>query len=240
MSRIQKAVTPIKLLSFLLVVVMAAIAVNGSGTVVASSSGKSYSYNTIGQDVTPTHNLNTVNPVTDSTSEDLTKALVPDTDELSEQADEGFIYCSQIALSEELQRFTYERCKELDLDYSIVLALIWRESGFNPHAIGYNSNGTRDHGIMQINDVNINWLSRELGLNNLMDPKENITAGTEMLSRFTEKYGLNNGLMAYQHGEQGMLNKVRRGATTDSQVQLVYTKSSEFESIIDNSKISNI
>ena len=41
-----------------------------------------------------------------------------------------------LPLSEELQRYTYNRCQELGLEYEMVLAIMWRESRFQPTAVG--------------------------------------------------------------------------------------------------------
>ena len=144
-----------------------------------------------------------------------------------------FVYVPEIPLSEEVQQHAYKECSKHDLVYSVVLALMWRESRFKINAVGYNTNGTRDHGVMQINDVNKGWLYQELGIQNLMDPEQNITAGTEMLGRLRAKHGMHNALMAYQYGEQGMLNRLARGVTTNEQVQLLYTKSEEFEQLLE-------
>lgn len=144
-----------------------------------------------------------------------------------------FVYVPEIPLSEEVQQHAYKECQKHDLVYSVVLALMWRESRFDANAVGYNTNGTRDHGVMQINDVNKGWLYQELGIQNLMDPEQNITAGTEMLGRLRAKHGMHNALMAYQYGEQGMLNRLARGVTTNKQVQLLYAKGEEFEQLLE-------
>lgn len=145
---------------------------------------------------------------------------------------DGFVYSSEIPLSRELQEFTYQRCQEMNLDYPVILALMWRESRFNPYAVGYNSNGTTDSGIMQINDVNRPWLASELGITNLLDPYENITAGTELLGRLAADHGQHYGLLAYQYGEYGMLNRVSSGMTTSSLTEVLYGKAAEFEKIL--------
>lgn len=159
-------------------------------------------------------------------------ALNPKPEVVEEAVQSGFLYSSKIPLSRELQEYTYERCQAQGLEYEMVLALMWRESRFTLDAVGYNSNGTRDNGVMQINDVNKAWLHRELGITDLMDPKQNIEAGTAILGKFTEKYGAHNALLAYQYGEQGMRNKLAQGVTTNKQIQLVYTKQADFERLL--------
>lgn len=164
---------------------------------------------------------------------DLSMAKTNRTIKKSTQADlSEFVYTPDIPLSEELQLFTYEQCVEQDIDYTLVLAVMWRESRFKTGVVNVNRNGTRDSGIMQINDVNKGWLAKELGITDLMDPKQNIIAGTTMLGRLTEKYGEHNALMAYQYGEGGMQRKLSQGVTTNKQIQLVYTKQADFAALL--------
>ncbi|MDR2933611.1 MAG: lytic transglycosylase domain-containing protein [Oscillospiraceae bacterium] len=146
---------------------------------------------------------------------------------------EDFVYSPDIPLSEELQRYTYEQCIVNELDYELVLALMWRESRFQLEAVHYNRNGTMDSGVMQINDVNRGWLKKELGITDLLDPWQNIEAGTTLLGRFTRKYGEHNALMAYQYGESGMERKLSQGVTTNKQIELLYAKREDFESLFE-------
>ena len=144
----------------------------------------------------------------------------------------SFAYLSGIPMSYELQQYTFERCKELNLDYEWVLAIMWRESRFQVDAVNVNANGTKDSGIMQINDVNKDWLFHEHGIDNLMDPMQNIDAGTAMLAQFVEKYGEHDALMAYQYGETGMQKKIEQGIVTNANIALVMEKRQEFEELI--------
>lgn len=145
-----------------------------------------------------------------------------------------FVYLPGIPMSYELQAYTFTRCEELSLDYALVLAIMWRESRFQVNAVNLNANGTQDNGIMQINDVNKDWLFQEHGISDLMDPRQNIGAGTAMLAHFIEKYGEHDALMAYQYGETGMQQKFEQGVTTNDLITLVQTKRGEFHSLLQN------
>jgi soluble lytic murein transglycosylase-like protein len=146
--------------------------------------------------------------------------------------DIGFVYSDAIPLSRELQEHTYQECQQFELDYKTVLALMWRESRFQVSAVHINRNGTQDSGIMQINDVNKGWLLEELGITDLMDPMQNITAGITLFGRLAQKYGEHYALMAYQFGEQGMLNQIDKGVTTTRQIQDVYDKRAQFAELL--------
>ena len=143
-----------------------------------------------------------------------------------------FVYLPDVPLSEDLQKYTYEQCIDNQLDYSVVLALIWRESRFDFDAIGINANGTQDSGLMQINDVNLEWLEREIGITDIMDPVQNIKAGTSILGIFSKKHGMHNALFAYQYGEIGMLRKVESGDTVNDHVRILYDKSMYFKDMM--------
>ena len=143
-----------------------------------------------------------------------------------------FVYMPQLELSEELQRYTYEKCMEEKIDYTLVLALMWRESRFKVDAVGYNSNGTKDNGLMQINDVNRAWLARDHGINDLLDPHQNIAAGTGILGQLTDRHGMHNALMAYQYGESGMKRRLAQGITTNKLIEALYLKKAELDELL--------
>lgn len=145
---------------------------------------------------------------------------------------DGFLYCEAIPLSYALQKYTYEACGRNGVDYDLVLALMWRESRFQVNAVHVNTNGTRDNGIMQINDVNRGWLLEQHGIVDLMDPKQNIEAGTIMLGGLVEKYDVHRALMAYQYGEQGMKRKLWEGVTTNRQISMLYEKQQDIRSLL--------
>ena len=143
-----------------------------------------------------------------------------------------YIFNQQIPLSAELQAHTYEQCIKNDLSYPLILAIMWRESRFQLDAVNINQNGTQDSGVMQINDINKDWLAQELGVEDLMDPRQNITAGTEMLGRFTRKYGEHKALLAYQFGETGMEKRLEKGLESSEQLEILYAKRADFEEIL--------
>jgi soluble lytic murein transglycosylase-like protein len=72
----------------------------------------------------------------------------------------------------------------------LLYAISKGESSFNPMAINYNTNGTYDYGLMQINST---WepALRKLGIswNNLADPCTNVMVGAWVLSQCIRDYG---------------------------------------------------
>lgn len=105
-----------------------------------------------------------------------------------------------IPLSEDLQKFTYYLCNEYGIEYSLVIALMERESKFDINAIGDGVN----YGLMQIHTINHTWLSEELGIIDFLDPYQNVQAGIYMLCDLFKKYdNTDQVLMAYNSGESG-------------------------------------
>lgn len=125
-----------------------------------------------------------------------------------------------ISLPLEQQKYAYNLCQQYGLQYELFLAVMYKESGFNPNAIG----GGNSYGLCQIHVSNHAKLSRNLGVSNFLDPYDNMTAGAYLLANYmssarskvsgdaVEVYGLN----AYNMGEgayytscysQGILNR---------------------------------
>jgi len=109
-------------------------------------------------------------------------------------------YELDVPLENELQSYIYELCTESDLPYTLVIALIERESSYRADVISK----TDDWGLMQINSINHKTLADELGITDFLDPEQNCTAGIHMLSQYYRKYGdCHLALMAYNLGEKG-------------------------------------
>lgn len=111
----------------------------------------------------------------------------------------------ELPLPPDFQIHSQSVCKAYGLPLDKVYDVMYHESRMLPDVPdNINRNGTRDRGLMQINEVNWSWLS-DLGLN-VNDPKDNIAAGCYLLSMHTQKYGLQDGLRAYAVGVRGMKN----------------------------------
>ena len=113
-----------------------------------------------------------------------------------------------VPLSDEVQDRIIELCKEADIDPRMVFAIIHHESRFDPSVVSK----TNDYGLMQINRGNHGWLSKELGITNLLDPIQNVEAGIYILSLLVPKYdNIHKVLMCYAAGENGAKKKFNRG-----------------------------
>jgi len=120
----------------------------------------------------------------------------------SYELENDFVFTTEIPVTfgEDLQEFTYYLSAAYDIDYTLVLAIISKESSFMSDGIS----STNDYGLMQINACNHEWLTEELGITDFIDPYENIKAGLFILRGLFEKYdSTSKVLMAYNMGENG-------------------------------------
>ena len=98
----------------------------------------------------------------------------------------------------DFQKVMYESCQKYDVPFALALAVAEKESGFNPDA----ESRTDDHGIMQINRCNFEYL-RNKGIDPLTY-EGNIEAGVMLLGENLTRYG-DEGLavMTYNCGRTG-------------------------------------
>ncbi|MBR5227748.1 MAG: transglycosylase SLT domain-containing protein [Clostridia bacterium] len=133
--------------------------------------------------------------------------------------DSGFVLYN-IKLSADLQRYAYNMCKKYNIPYETFLAVMYVESGFNNNSIS----STNDYGICQINMCNYNYLNRNLGITDLLNPYDNIKAGAFWLSRYYKSWSKynsgelleRNALNSYNFGEAGYRQYINQGGTAYS------------------------
>src|SRR5260370_31650095 len=92
------------------------------------------------------------------------------------------------------------------VDRALLMALAWRESGFNAAAVGPpNANGSRDWGLMQINDANPARFNLTTHTAH-PDPLANVRAAAQLLAEL-EPHALNR-------GDLGSLDTARQDRAT--------------------------
>lgn len=115
------------------------------------------------------------------------ESLLPDLNTIAQEVQlKNEYYIPGIELSQELQRHTYLLSKIYNVDYSLIISIMWVESRFDPQALNTaNSNGTYDIGLMQINSTNIEWVNELAGRElDLYNPYDNIEAGILIYSTY--------------------------------------------------------
>ena len=104
-------------------------------------------------------------------------------------------------LPEKMQIYIRCLCKQYDVPYALVLAMIERESGYVFDAVGDDGNSI---GYMQIYEKWHTERMERLGVNDLKNPYHNVLVGIDFLSYLLEKYGtVQDALAAYNYGEKG-------------------------------------
>jgi hypothetical protein len=97
-----------------------------------------------------------------------------------------------IKLPIDLQEFLWQKCKESNWDYEMILGLLYLESeGFDVKLVSLNTNGSKDLGLAQINNnkKNMLWYAQLSGFNekfNPFNPKHAICACIEGLNFYRE------------------------------------------------------
>jgi soluble lytic murein transglycosylase-like protein len=82
-----------------------------------------------------------------------------------------------------------DKASEMGVDPDLALAVAFRESSFNPNALGQPIKGDpnrRAIGLMQIDPVNAKGL--KMTIEDLADPEKNIAAGIQILRENLDRY----------------------------------------------------
>ena len=108
-------------------------------------------------------------------------------------------YNEEIPLDAELQLHIVNECEKANIRPEIVFAMIQRESSYKADAIGDNGDS---YGLMQVQPKHHYARMLELNCTNLLDPKQNVTVGIDILAELINKdKGIVWALMAYNGGE---------------------------------------
>lgn len=128
-------------------------------------------------------------------------------------------------LDKATQQFTFYLCKGYDIDWTLVMALMQKESSFRSDIIS----PTEDYGLMQINKMNHEWLTDTIGVTDYLDKEQNIRAGVFVLRKLFEEYtDPNLVLMAYNMGADGAETLWNKGIYTTPYVDDILTYQAEF------------
>lgn len=140
----------------------------------------------------------------------------------------GFKYNPDIPLSEDIQKYAYNKCQESGIDYSIFLGLMRKESSFNPEVVSK----TNDYGLCQINKGNHNWMREVFGSDwDPMNPYDNIDASIFMLSKYTKDYNCDNYhvlLMNYNMGHGNAVECFNNGIYSSKYSRAIMNYAKEY------------
>lgn len=104
-----------------------------------------------------------------------------------------------VPLDEELQLHIIERAEAHGIDPAIIMAMAYRESGFNANAIG---DGGDSFGLLQIQPRWHYARMERLGCTDLLDPFQNVTVAVDYLAEQIDRYDgdVAKALVAYNQG----------------------------------------
>ena len=109
-----------------------------------------------------------------------------------------------INFAQEYKQYAYNICKKYGVDYPLFISIIYCESRFNPNA----SNGGLYLGLCQVAATHLPNLSSTLGISDLFDPYDNMTAGAYLLSYYINANGSVEGGLASYGGGASYINLV--------------------------------
>lgn len=118
-------------------------------------------------------------------------------------------------LSDDVQQYIYDRCNEYGVPYELIMAIIKKESTFNPNA----SNGSCV-GLMQLNAAYNSATAASLGVS-LYDACGNALVGITTVADLLNRYSIHDALMCYNMGEYGARNYLG-GTTSYSRTVVAY------------------
>lgn len=131
-----------------------------------------------------------------------------------------------VPLSEDLQDYIFEVCEAYDIDPSIVVAVIWKESTYNASAMGDNG---RAYGLMQVQPRWHRERIKRLGVTDLLDPYQNILVGVDYLAELYHNRGsMKWALMAYNGGPD-YANRMTKSGSVSGYAKAVLKKQGELK-----------
>lgn len=102
---------------------------------------------------------------------------------------------------EKMQIYTYCLCKQYNVRYALIVAMIEQESGYRFDRTGDDGNSI---GYMQIYESAHTDRMEALGCEDLSNPFQNVRVGIDYMAELIEKYGtIQDALAAYNYGEKG-------------------------------------
>ena len=131
-----------------------------------------------------------------------------------------------VPMSAELQDYVRAVSADYGIPFELTMAVIYVESGFDSSAIS----STGDYGLMQISYVNHEWLKGELGVEDFLDPYENILGGVYILKDKIRESGgdFTIALMRYNRGNAVALQQMSQGIFSTPYTEKVLSKYYEY------------
>lgn len=132
-------------------------------------------------------------------------------------------------LNYDLQDYIRELCEKNEIPMSLVIAMIEVESSFRTNVVS----STSDYGLMQINKINHEWLSKKYGITDFLDPYQNVLCGISIIAQHYHRYeNVDKSLMAYNLGTTGAKRLWDKGVYETSYTRKIKTVMEVYENEI--------
>ena len=136
-----------------------------------------------------------------------------------------------VPLSHSLQKYIYEVCADEEVPVALVIAMIDKESQFNPEEVS----DTDDYGLMQINECNFTQLQEDYRTADMLDSYQNVFCGIKIIGSYLKTYGdYSKALMAYNMGEYGAKKAWENGIEISSYSKAVLDLFEQYEEVLNN------
>ena len=141
------------------------------------------------------------------------------TDSVEETEEPVFYF--DIPLDEEMQDYIRSLSVEYEVPMELIIGMIDVESSFRTDVVSE----TFDYGLMQINSINHEWLSDELGITDILDPKQNVLCGIYIISGHLKATNgdVTKALMRYNNGPTGARRLWEQGIYSTSYTDKINT-----------------
>ena len=124
-----------------------------------------------------------------------------------------------VPLDEKLQDHIFAECEKYEIDPSIIIAMIGRESNYRANVVGDSG---RSFGLMQIQYKWHSGRMEKLGCDDLLDPYQNVTVGIDLLGELLDRgKGIEWALMAYNGGASYADRLTKEGRVSDYVVSVM-------------------
>ena len=132
-----------------------------------------------------------------------------------------------IPLSQDLQIWLIDYCKDIHINPYMIMAMCERESQYNANAVGDSG---RSLGIMQIQPKWHEWRMDKLGCDNLLDARQNMMVGIDILMDLYSKCNDTAWVLMAYNGGSAYANRNYNAGNISEYARYIMTRAEEMES----------